>query len=199
LLAVEERAEIGEEELLRARVYGLLGRYLAVPPDATLLRSTAALTGDESDFGQAIGALSHAAARATAQDAAEEYQELFIGVGRGEVVPFASYYLTGFLHEKPLAELRIDMSKLGIAPAPSVGDPEDHIASLCECMAGMIAGEYRADLETQHRFFNAHIASWAIRFFSDLEKAASAKLYRPIGAVGRLFLTVEQTAFAMTE
>lgn len=198
-MALEERVEIGEEELLRARVYGLLGRYLAAPPDAKLLRSTAALAGDDSEFGRAIGALSQAAAGATADDAAEEYQELFIGVGRGEVVPFGSYYLTGFLHEKPLAELRMDMSKLGIAPATDASDPEDHIATLCECMAGMIAGDYQADLETQNRFFNAHIASWAIRFFSDLEKAANAKLYRPVGAVGRLFLTVEQTAFAMTE
>lgn len=199
MLAVEERMDIGEEEILRARVYGLLGRYLAAPPDETLLRLTATLTGDETEFGQAIGALSQAAGRATAGAAAEEYQDLFIGVGRGEVVPFGSYYLTGFLHEKPLADLRADMARLGIAPAAGASDPEDHIAALCECMSGMIAGEYRADLETQHRFFNAHIASWAIRFFSDLEKAANAKLYRPVGAVGRLFLTVERTAFAMTE
>jgi TorA maturation chaperone TorD len=198
-LAIEERVEIGDEELLRARVYGLLGRYLAAPPDAELLRLTATLKGDDSEFGQAIGALSQAAASATEETAAEEYQELFIGVGRGEVVPYGSYYLTGFLHEKPLAQLRIDMSNLGIAPADDASDPEDHIASLCECMAGLIAGDYRADLDTQFHFFNAHIASWAIRFFSDLEKAASAKLYRPVGAVGRLFLTVEQKAFALME
>ncbi len=180
-------------------MYGLLGRYLAAPPDAELLRLTSTLAGDESDFGQAIGALSRAAGRATADVVVEEYQDIFIGVGRGEVVPYGSYYLTGFLHEKPLAELRFDMEKLGIAPADDASDPEDHIAALCECMAGMIAGDYRAGLEVQRQFFYAHISPWAAKFFSDLEKAPSAKVYRSIGAVGRLFVTVEQTAFAMTD
>lgn len=195
---------VAEEDLLRARIYGLLGRLLATPPSAALLAELATLaTADRGEgggpIGDALGALA-AAARGTTEDAArEEYDALFIGMVRGELVPYASYYITGFLHERPLAKLRRDMARLGIAAAENASDPEDHIAALCEMMAGLATGAFGApaDLATQHRFFETHLAPWAGRFFEDLERAPSAALYRPVGALGRAFIGVEIEAFAM--
>ena len=191
--------EILPEERLRAHQYQLLARFLAAPPDAPLLQLAAGFTGDDTELGQAFGALAGLAARFTPEAAAEEYHDLFIGVGRGELLPFASYYLTGFLYERPLAKLRVDMARLGIARADDVKEPEDHIAALCEMMAGLITGAFGAplDLGGQQAFFESHLAPWAERFFEDLERARSATLYTPIGTLGRVFMEIEQAAFNM--
>jgi len=190
---------MAEEELLRAHLYALLARFLASPPDAALLQFAAKLHGDDSEIGQAIGALARAAAGITPPEAAEEYQDLFIGVGRGELLPYGSFYLTGFLEERPLAKLRQDLAPLGIVRAEGNPEPEDHIASMCEIMAGLIGGEFGApvDLVTQRKIFDNHLASWAGRFFADLEAAKAARLYMPIGTLGRLFMVVETTAFEL--
>ena len=191
--------QILPEERLRAHQYQLLARFLAAPPDAALLRLAAAFTGDDTEFGQALGTLARLAARFTPVAAAEEYHDLFIGVPRGELLPYASYYLTGFLYERPLAKLRVDMARLGIARAAEVKEPEDHIAALCDMMAGLITGAFGRplDLLGQRAFFDAHLAPWAERFFQDLEGARAAMLYAPIGTLGRLFLGIEQAAFRM--
>lgn len=190
---------IAEEELLRARLYGLLARFLAAPPDAALLDAAAALAGDDSELGVGLRELARLAATTSVPAAAEEYHELFIGLGRGELAPYGSYYLTGFLQEKPLADLRDDLARLGIARRDEVPEPEDHIAALCEVMAGLIEGAFGAPagIADQRRFFDAHLAPWVDRFFRDLECAASARLYRPIGSIGRIFFAVETAAFDM--
>jgi len=125
---------------------------------------------------------------------------LFIGLGRGELLPYASYYLTGFLNEKPLAILRADMAARTMTRAPNVFEPEDNIASLMEMMAGMIVGRFSqaASLEAQKTFFNKHISPWAEHFFSDLEAAKNSILYASLGAVGREFMNIEREAFRMT-
>lgn len=190
---------IAEEDALRADVYDLLGAVLARPPARPLLDRLAGLSGDDSELGQAIGALARVA-RATTEKAAErEFNALFIGLARGELLPYASYYLTGFLHEKPLALLRRDMARLGIARAPDRYDPEDNIASLCEMMAGLIRGRFGApaDLSAQRDFFAAHLGPWAGHFFTDLEGASNSVLYAPVGAIGRVFVGIEREAFRL--
>jgi TorA maturation chaperone TorD len=191
--------DIPEEELFRAQIYGLLARFLRAPPDRTLLDAAAFLSGDDSDLGRAITALAATAGTASVSSASDEYLALFIGLGRGELVPYGSYYLTGFLNEKPLAVLRSDLARLGIARSDDTKEPEDHIAALCEVMAGLISGRFvaRGGLDTQRLFHAAHLAPWAARFFADLETAAAANLYRPIGAIGRSFMTIEDVAFGM--
>ena len=179
---------IAEEDVLRAQFYRFMARLLAAPPDEDLLRLAAGIQGDDTDIGRALNALARIAATATPEAAASEYQDLFIGMGRGELLPYGSYYLTGFLNEKPLARLRQDMAARGIARADEVKEPEDHIAALCEMMAGLIE---------QRDFFQVHIAPWAGRFFEDLETAESAVLYGPVGTLGRLFMAIEATAFRM--
>jgi TorA maturation chaperone TorD len=192
---------IDPEEALRAQLYRLLARFLAAPADQPLLDLAAGLEGDDTPLGGGLRRLARAAPRATPAAVTEEYFDLFIGIGRGELVPYASFYLTGFLNEKPLAKLRGDMAELGIARATEVKEPEDHIGALCEMMAGLIEGSFGAPagLAGQRRFFERHVAPWAARFFADLETARAAVLYAPVGTIGRAFMTIETTAFAMTD
>lgn len=187
-----------DEEAQRARLYALLGRLLAAPPDAGLLGALAGLRGDDSELGRAFAALAQAAT-ADPDAVAQEYHDLFIGLTRGELLPYGSYYRTGFLHEKPLAALRGALAALGIARSPAVKEPEDHIAALCEVMAGLIDGAYGAaqPLAVQREFFEAHIAPWAGRFFADLTAAEAARFYAAVGELGRLFAAIEAAAFAM--
>lgn len=191
--------DIAEEDRLRADFYDFLGALLAGPPDRALLHKTAALKGDDSPLGQAIGALARIAGKSTPARIEREFTELFIGVGRGELLPYASYYLTGFLNEKPLATLRGEMASLGITRAPNVFEPEDNIASLFEMMAGMILGRFGAPvpLARQAAFFNRHVGAWAGHFMADLEKARSAVFYGPVGTAGRIFIDIEREAFRM--
>jgi len=183
----------------RALHYQLIARLLAAPPDAALLDVVADLAGDDSDLGTAVAELARRAGAADAAAVTEEYNNLFVGLGRGELLPFGSYYLTGFLHEKPLAKLRQDMARLGIERADEVKEPEDHIAALCEIMAGLILGDFGAlaSLDVQRQFFVAHLQPWAGQFFKDLERAQSARFYAPVGTIGRVLLAIEAEAFAM--
>jgi TorA maturation chaperone TorD len=184
----------------RARFYGLLARLLAKPMSAATLDLVRALDGDESELGQALTALARVAGKTTLAAAEDEYTALFYGMGAGgEFTPCASYYLTGMVYEKPLARLRGDLARLGIAVAPDLGEPEDHIAFLCEVMHGLITGAFGApaDLAAQRDFFRAHLAPWAGRFFEALEGSTSAVLYMAVGAIGRLFMAIENEAFDM--
>lgn len=192
---------VAEEELLRAQVYGLLARLLSRPPDAAFLSALGEMVGEGGEFGEALDRLAEAALTGDPAAVEEEFTTLFIGVGGSERTPYASFYLTGFLNEKPLAELRSDMVHLGIARADGVSEPEDHLAALCEMMAGLIGGDFApedggaVDLDGQRAFYDRHIGSWAGRFFADLETSPSARFYRAVGAVGRSFLAVEARAF----
>lgn len=188
------------EDELRASQYRLLARFLARPPDGPLLRLASSFTGDETDLGKALALLARLARNTTEAKASDEYHELFIGMGRGELMPYGSYYMTGFLNEKPLALLRRDMAGLGMARADETSEPEDHIAALSDMMAGLIMGAFGEPLDVaeQKHFFDQHLASWAGSFFKDLENAKAATLYTPIGTLGRVFMEIETTAFSMT-
>ena len=191
--------EVLPEDQLRAHQYQLLARFLAAPPDTALLDLAARFQGDATDYGQALAALATVAAETDPTAVAEEYHDLFIGIGRGELVPYASFYLTGFLNERPLAKVRVDMSRLGIARADEVKEPEDHIAALCEMMGGLITGAFGAplDLRGQRAFYGAHLRPWAPRFFEDLEAASAARLYAAVGRIGWLFMGIEEVALEM--
>ena len=134
---VAERA-ITEEDGMRANLYGLLGSLLFVAPNTKILKSMQALSGDDTEMGQAFNTLAKLAGATDVPTARAEYDGVLIGMGRGELLPSASYYLTGFLNEKPLAKLRNSMKELGIARSDEVKEPEDHIGSLLEMMSGVI-------------------------------------------------------------
>jgi TorA maturation chaperone TorD len=177
----------------------LLARFLSAPPAQADLAAAAALSGDAGALGRAMGEFASLCAGGDAGLIGREFHDLFIGLSRGELIPYGSYYLTGFLNEKPLAKLRQDMARLGIARAKSLADPEDHIASLCEMMAVFIEGTHGCmlSLPEQKAFFGAHIAPWAPVFFRDLEGAKGSKFYAALAAIGNAFLDIERQAFAM--
>lgn len=191
--------EIDEIDQLRAAEYGLLSLLLGKAPDTETLKRVATLKGDASDLGIAHLELASAAAATDDRAASKEFFELFVGLGRGELLPYASYYLTGFLHERPLARVREDLRLLGIERAGPSREPEDHIAILLEVMAGLARGDFDAEFAEQARFFDRHLKPWAARMFADLEMSQAARLYRAVGRVGRVFMELESEAFTLSE
>ncbi len=192
------KPEIDEIDQLRAAEYGLLSLLLGKAPDTETLTRVATLKGDASDLGIAHIELSVAAAASDDRTVSKEFFDLFIGLGRGELLPYASYYLTGFLHERPLARVREDFDRLGIERAGPSREPEDHIAVLLEVMSGLARGEFEADFTEQQRFFERHLKPWAARMFADLEMSQSTNFYRAVGRVGRIFMELESEAFTLS-
>lgn len=184
-----------EVDVARAQEYSLLSSLLAHSPDALMLSRLAELRGDESPLGLAHAALAKAAARTDAEKAAREHFTLFVGVGRGELLPYASYYLTGFLHGRPLAKLRQALQRIGIERMSGQTEPEDHAAILLEIMAGLAGGDLPAPTGTDREIFDDHLAPWITRFFSDLEKSESADFYAVVGTLGRTFAEIETQGF----
>lgn len=189
--------DVDEVDAARSQEYALLSALLARAPDAALLKRLAGLRGDVTPLGLAHVALAEAASRTTIEKVEREFFDLFIGIGRGELMPYGSYYLTGFLHERPLARLREDLERFGIERNDGNAEPEDHAATLCEIMAGLIGGSFGAHPGGDQIIFEKHMASWIGRFFSDLESAETANFYRSVGRVGRLLIDIETEAFAL--
>jgi TorA maturation chaperone TorD len=185
---------LDEVDEARSRECELIGALLWRAPTAQTLAALRDLQGDASPLGMAHLALAEAADAATPESLRDEFFELFIGVGRGELLPYASYYLTGFLHERPLALVREDMGALGLARDERAGEPEDHIAVLLDIMAKLIRGEVAAEGVDADRFFSRHVEPWGERFFADLEVAKAATFYKAVGRLGSLFLSIETQA-----
>ncbi|MGB7183153.1 MAG: molecular chaperone TorD family protein [Burkholderiaceae bacterium] len=190
---------ITNEQRLRAGAYSLLGSLLSEAPDKNLLEHLGQHNATEvvvDDTAAALQALADASLMAKANAVREEFQDLFIGMGRGELVPYGSWYLTGFLMEKPLGVLRTDLDQLGFERQQNVTEPEDHVAALCEVMSLLILDGTKHSV--QQEFFNKHIATWFPKFFSDLQKAKSAtNFYRAVGQFGRAFTELEIQYFSM--
>jgi TorA maturation chaperone TorD len=188
---------VDEVDEARAQHYGLLAALLLRAPDALSLARLARLQGTPTPLGLALIGLAQAAASTTAERQQREFFDLFIGVGRGELVPYASYYLTGFLHDRPLARLRGDLARLGLARTEARSEPEDHIGTLCEIMSGFADGRFPIAPEEEKQFFKRFLAAWAPRFFADLQMARPASFYKAVGALGGVFMEIEAEAFAM--
>jgi len=188
---------VEETDAARAQEYALLSVLLRRAPNVELLARLAVLRGDASPLGVAHAALAEAASASSVERIEREFFNLFIGIGRGELVPYGSFYLTGFLNERPLARLRDDLARFGIARADGEVEPEDHAAVLCEIMAGSIGGRFDGAAGADRELFNKHLLPWVGRFFADLEQAQAAHFYRRLGTVGRLFMDIEREAFTL--
>ncbi|MFD1912955.1 TorD/DmsD family molecular chaperone [Halodurantibacterium flavum] len=179
-------------EIARSQAYMLLSVLLAAPPDADLLARLRGLAPDGSRWGAHLADIARVAAMSPA-DVEREFNRLFIGLDRGELVPYASWYLTGFLQDRPLVALRDDMARLGIARSGGAAEPEDHAAGVLEIMAGLLAGRFPAASPSDAAAFHArHIAPWLPRFLDDLQGAEAAVFYRPVAALGRLLMEIEK-------
>jgi TorA maturation chaperone TorD len=189
--------DIDEVNAARAQEYALLAALLMRAPDAALLSRLSELRADASLLGLAHAALAEAAEKTTAEKVEREFFDLFIGIGRGELLPYGSYYLTGFLQERPLARLREDLARIGIARADGVVEPEDHAGILCEIMSGLASRRLPAPPNSDQVIFDKHMAPWIGRFFSDLENAEAADFYKRLGTLGRVFMDIEAEAFEL--
>ncbi len=187
--------DIDEVDAARAQEYALIAALLTRAPDAQLLSNLSQLRYDATPLGLAHAGLAEAASATSAERIEREFFDLFIGLGRGEIMPYGSYYLTGFLHDRPLARLREDLAKIGIARAEDVVEPEDHAGILCEIMSGLASGRLPAPAGSDRLIFDNHMASWIGRFFADLENAETANFYRRLGTLGRIFMDIEAEAF----
>jgi TorA maturation chaperone TorD len=195
--AIQIHPRIDDVDIARMEEYALLAALLRRAPDSALLKALSGIRGDSTQLGAAHAALAQAAEETDPELLEHEFFELFIGVGRGELLPYGSYYLTGFLNERPLARLRDDLRMLGIVRAEQQNEPEDHAAILCEIMAGLAGGGLAAAPDAQKGLFEKHLAPWIGRFFADLEGLKKASFYRRVATVGRLFIDIEAEAFAL--
>ena len=192
-----KRGIVEIEDQHRSSFYVLLSSLLSGPPTKDLLNKVYTLSGGENKIGEAVKTLTTLSKKLDIKTIEREYNNLFIGVGRGELLPYASFYMTGFLNEKPLANLRDDMKRIGISRSPSTSDPEDHIASLCEMMSGIITNQFYTtlSLRQQSDFFATHLGPWAKHFFDDLIAAEYSVFYAPVGALGKAFIEIETESF----
>jgi len=181
----------------RADTYALLAHLLWQAPDAALLRRLAVPTPGAGPLAEARRAIGEAARIGDATLIEREHFTLFTGLGGGELMPYASYYLTGFIHERPLAEVRTDLQRLGLVRTEGLAEPEDHIAFLCEVMAGLIRGNCGTAEIDDAIFFTRHLQPWAGRCFADLEAAEDAAFYSKVGRLGRLLIEIETQAAAL--
>ena len=187
------------ENQYRAGAYSMLAALLRQPPRQDVLKAVTGLADvveEKDDFAIAMSMLGLAARAATPAELDDEFHALFIGLGRGELVPYGSWYLTGFLMEKPLSVLRDDLATMGFARNDGTCEPEDHVAALCEVMS-LLINEGRS-LGEQTRFFDAHMSSWLGRFFTDLSEARSAVFYRSVARFGKAYFDFEKQYLAMS-
>ena len=191
-------ADPDQGERARADIYRLLAALLVGPPDQALLEGLRNLD-PEATAGTAMNAawqgLRAAAENTGSHDVGQEYFNLFIGLGRGELVPYASWYVHGLLMEKLLASLREELATLGFERCEGVAEPEDHVAALCEVM-GMIICESELSLR-EAAFFETYLDPWMGRFFVDLQEAETAVFYKRVGYLGQQFMEIERQYFSL--
>lgn len=195
--------EVLPEDQARAEIYALLGTLWYQPPSAELLETIATSRtmcndGADSGFCRAWRALQKAAANADAEAVKDEFDTAFIGTGRQPVMLYGSFYLAGFLNEKPLAQLRDELTKMGLARSGGSHETEDHISALCDVMRFLIAGDQDtlpAVLTVQRDFFRRHINSWNMQLCAAVIDSTQTHFYKHVAQFMREFLVIENESF----
>lgn len=190
-----------DEETARAEVYGLLAALFYAPPSAELLSQLRVAVTEapaaggflEEPWRQFVGT----ARGLSDEHITNEYDALFGGIGKPEIYLFGSWYLSGFLNEKPLAALRGDLAALGLARDETMSETEDHFACVCEVMRYLIAGDdvAIANLTQQQKFFSAHVQPWATQLCDAITAHPKARFYAALAAFTAAFLSVETQGF----
>lgn len=192
------------EDRVRAEVYALLSNLFYQPPSKELLQAIAiskSMCNDDidSEYCRAWRALQQAAANADVEAVKDEFDTAFIGTGRQPVMLYGSFYLAGFLNEKPLAQLRDDLTKMGLTRSGGSHETEDHISALCDVMRFLIAGDQEtlpAALDAQRDFFLRNIKSWDSRLCAAVIGANQTHFYKHVAQFAREFFALENESFA---
>ncbi len=193
------------EEIARAELYGLLARLWFAPPDEALFNQFNVAVTQAPEAGGYLEApwqaLVASMRETTVESATQEFSALFQGVGKPEVFPYGSYFLAGFMNEKPLAQLRTDLAALGLTRDAAQFETEDHISYVFEVMRYLIAGEDAgvSNLEQQRRFFRNHVQTWVEQLCDAVDEQPAAQLWRAVAGMTRAFVVVEAQAFDLLE
>jgi TorA maturation chaperone TorD len=193
-----------EEDTARADLYGLLAALFYRAPDAGILHQIATNRAQgeaaTSALGEAWNGLAESAGSLLTEDIAAEYAALFIGVGKPDIFLYGSYYIAGFLNEKPLVALRDDLARYGLERGDDVSETEDHLSTLCEVMRYLIAGDDPtiSNLAEQRQFFARHLQPWVETLCTQIESHPAADFYAHASRLARSFFEVEAVALEMT-
>ena len=193
------------EELQRAELYGLLASLWLAPPNPALFEQFRVAVTEAPQRGGALEiawqGLVDVVRGSSVQAAADEYDALFLGVGKPEILLYGSYYLSGFLNELPLARLRDHLDRLGLTRDAARGETEDHVSYVFEVMRYLIAGDDAAvcNLEQQRRFFRAHVQSWVPQLCDTTAQHPRAEVWRAVAGFTREFMAVETQGFDLLE
>jgi TorA maturation chaperone TorD len=197
---------LADEDQARADFYALFARLLLAPPDDALLAALAAAepiaAAGEFALEDAWLKLTQAAGVVDAAAARDEFDAMFISTGTPPLNPYGSMYIAGHLNDAPLADLRHDLARLGLARAPGVGEFEDHLGALCETMRVLIQGGpgiAPRGLAVQKQFFETHLRPWYAACLADIANSPDANFYRVVAGVVDAFLSIEAQAFAVLD
>lgn len=199
-VSTNEPVDQQQEEAARADMYGLLASLFFRPPQASVLEAIAGSASQtDSLLGNAWSRLADACRQMSEAQISDEYDRLFLGVGKAEILLYGSYYLSGFLMEKPLAELRSDLAELGLERPQHTAETEDHVASLFEIMRILILSEdsIETDLTKQKQFYAKHIQPWIHELCDTIESHPAADFYKNVANLARQFADIESQAFDM--
>jgi len=202
---IQLETDLSAEDLARADLYGVLALLFYKAPDQALLEMIANSLAEDhpadelSILEEVWNPLALMAKNTPLKAWEDEYESNFIGVGKQEIFLYGSYYLSGFLHERPLVKLRKDLTALGLESSELVVETEDHIACLCEVMRYLIAGEDLGicNLSSQKQFFNDHIRPWVDQLLDAIETHPNTQIYRQVSFLTRSFFQIEGQAFDM--
>ena len=185
-----------DNKIWRAQTYALLANLFAQAPNQTLLDHIAAIevTEPESPMGKQWVNLVAIVKNAKVSTLEDEYQTLFIGVTHGELIPYGSYYQTGFLMEEPLAELRADLAKLGLVKHEDAAEPEDHVSAQCDVMRLLLMAE-GTPIVTDKEFFIHHLKPWVDNFFTDLQASNTSEFYQVVAQLAKVFINMELSEY----
>jgi TorA maturation chaperone TorD len=201
---------IAPEDAARADFYALLARLFAAPPDASLLGAIAGASplavearaeeGAGPGLAAAWDALRAASASADPDTVRQEYDDLFIGVGKSLVNLHGSHWLAGFMMDRPLAELRATLAVMGLGRRPGVTMVEDHLSALCETMRLLVAGDSALPsqpVDAQRTFFERQIAPWYADCCDAIMQSSIANYYAAVAQFTLDFLALERDSIAM--
>ena len=192
------------EDAARADFYALLSRFFHSPPDGALLASLAAAgpipADGDPDLARAWQSLVDASSAMDADAALDEFETLFVGMGKSQVSCYAGFYGGAPAIDHPRVRLVNDLAQLGLGRPESVTEPEDHYAGLFDVMRVLAAGgagREPAPLPEQRRFYQTHVEPGVAKFFAALAAAPGANYYRRVAAVGAAFAALETESFRL--
>jgi TorA maturation chaperone TorD len=198
------RRTLAPEDQARADLYAVLGRLYADAPDQPFLKALADSGRMAVDAAHPLALawnrLADASTAMDAEAAAQEYTDLFVGVGKCDVNLHASHWISGFMIEKPLVDLRNDLAALKITRQEAATMLEDHLSALCETMRMLVAGDGErppVTVEQQRNFLQKRLLSWAFDCCTAIEKSSLANYYRRVAELTAQFLTLERDSLAI--